>query len=79
MKVDDKWQEMAEGYPKIKTDKEKTLFIFRFPKFSKEVSYDPIIELSDSENSKDNNTAATMHIEVIPTLLAIAALLKLIL
>ena len=87
--VDGSWVEMASDYPKVDATGPKTLFIFRFPKFTKDVLYDPTIELSDDGSSvspttqpgpsstvKPNDSGANLRIEALPILMFLAALLK---
>lgn len=52
---------MPEGYPKITTSGEKTLFTFRFNKFDKDstAKYDPIIKFSSSSDSSTTSDATT--------------------
>lgn len=49
---------MASDYPKTESKGGKTLFIFRFPKFSRRVSYDPTIELAGGGGGVVNPTTA---------------------
>jgi len=48
VKVDGTWANMTDGYPKIEVKGSKTLFTFRFPKFTTSVYYDPIGQESDT-------------------------------
>jgi hypothetical protein len=53
---------MPEGYPKVTTSGDKTLFTFRFSKFDKDstAKYDPIIKFSStSDSSSAASTTAT--------------------
>eukprot|EP00794_Sanderia_malayensis_P019849 gene19849-21791_t len=42
------WEEMEHGFPLVNATDKKTLFIFRFPRFSKSVFYDPTLDFNIS-------------------------------
>ena len=42
---------LPSGFPQIIAEGSKTLFVFRFPKFSTSLSYDPLLQLSDQSDS----------------------------
>lgn len=44
--LDNTWGKMPENYPQQKSSTSKDLFVFRFPKFTNTVLYDPVISLS---------------------------------
>ena len=62
--VDGVWKEMSSDYPKVETQDGKNLFIFRFPKFSSSVSYDPAIDMSSASS---NQSVAPTTRSVAPT------------
>lgn len=74
--VDGAWQSMPSGYPKVTTKGGKTLFVFRFPKFSNKAVYDPILGLSESEDSPSQETsgAGKMFSSSLASLLVITSL-----
>lgn len=51
---------MTEGYPMFEAQGSKDIFTFRFPRFTKEVLYDPTVELmSDSDGSTTDSVTTT--------------------
>ena len=52
--VDGSWTKMPSGYPKVEVKGSKTLFVFRFPKFTTEAIYDPLFGLSEATESTTN-------------------------
>lgn len=58
MQVDGNWTEMAEGFPKLEIKGSKKLIVFRFPKFSQKVFYDPTITMGKTpiEGSDEDPT-----------------------
>ena len=68
--VDGVWKEMSSDYPKVETQGVKNLFIFRFPKFSSSVSYDPAIDMSSASSNQsvaNNTTPKPSSSSVAPT------------
>lgn len=49
---------MPEGYPKLTIKGAKQIFTFRFPKFSKNATYDPVLGTSGSESLSSDTTSA---------------------
>jgi len=49
--VDGTWTKMPSGYPKVEVKGSKTLFVFRFPKFTTDAIYDPLFGLSEATES----------------------------
>lgn len=77
LRKDGVWEQMAGDYPKTVTTGPKTLFIFRFPKFSGNVMYDPTLELSGT-GTTGNAAAVKAHTSLI-ILCAVGFFLKFIL
>lgn len=50
------WVPTPSGYPKLVQKGSKTLFVFRFDKFSKSVLYDPQVDLGKSPDTTDTPT-----------------------
>jgi len=46
--LDGNWTAMPDGYPKMEEKGSKALFIFRFPKFEQNATYDPVIGYSNT-------------------------------
>lgn len=56
------YTDMASGYPKLETRDGKQLFIFRFPKFTSSVLYDPLIVLGNPDTSGANVVTSSLYI-----------------
>ncbi|XP_076088901.1 uncharacterized protein LOC143059307 [Mytilus galloprovincialis] len=50
------WVPTPTGYPKLEQKGSKTLFVFRFDKFSKSVLYDPQVDLGKSPDTPETPT-----------------------
>ncbi|XP_065065747.1 skeletal aspartic acid-rich protein 2-like isoform X2 [Rhopilema esculentum] len=72
VEVDGTWKEMVASYPKVETKGAKTLFMFRFPKFSSKVIYDPTVELSAAGGS------SALKVGILTVLASILALMKIL-
>lgn len=57
VQIDGTWVAMPAGYPKVETQGSKQLFIFRFPKFSTSLAYDPIIDGLGSSSGSGGSTS----------------------
>jgi hypothetical protein len=58
--IDGTETEMPEGYPKMEMKGNMQVFKFRFPKFSSNATYDPVIESSKSESIPTTTTTTTI-------------------
>lgn len=72
--ADGTWKEMVSGYPKLG---QHNIFAFRFPRFSRYVSYDPTVEMSSVQAVPDS--AANSQVGALPIMLVMYGVFKLLL
>ncbi len=59
MQVDDAWQDMASGYPKVESKRNKQSLTFRFPRFTTKAFYHLTLSLDDMDKlAEDANTVS---------------------
>lgn len=63
--VDGTEQSMPEGYPKIQQKGSKQLFMFRFPTFSNNIIYDPVLQFGNDEPTPNNGIQHTISLSIL--------------
>lgn len=59
--LDNQELDMPEGYPKIETKGGSQVYVFRFPKFAQKAVYDPLLQMSTSNDAPgDASNAASL-------------------
>lgn len=69
------YTDMATGYPKLETRGSKQMFVFRFPKFTSSVLYDPQIVLANPDTSGSNVVTSSLSILITCLMVLVARLL----
>lgn len=69
------YTDMATGYPKLETRGSKQMFVFRFPKFTSSVLYDPQIVLANPDTSGSNVATSSLSILITCLMVLVARLL----
>lgn len=58
--IDGVWKNMPAGFPSLEVKNGKSLFTFRFPKFTTDAKYDPVMHLSESSPTSSSGSAASI-------------------
>lgn len=69
------YTDMATGYPKLETKGGKQSFVFRFPKFTSSVLYDPQIVLATPDASGSNVVTSSLSILITCLMVLVSRLL----
>lgn len=69
--VDDAKVVMPSGFPKVISKGSKQIFVFRFPKFSNALSYDPLLQLNPNTSNAQKLTIKVFTITLIALTVAL--------